>query len=61
MLRCCNLLQQMFRFGSTELTVYGWAAQVEEQSGLVDFFDYLTVMDFVLQYEPPDPALLCEH
>lgn len=31
---------------------------VEEQSGLVDFFDYLTVMDFVLQYEPPDPALL---
>ena len=31
---------------------------VEEQSGLVDFFDYLSVMDFVLQYEPPDPALL---
>lgn len=37
------------------------AVQVDEQSGLVDFFDYLTVMDFVLQYEPPDPALLCEH
>ena len=31
---------------------------VDEQSGLVDFFDYLTVMDFVLNYTPPDPALL---
>lgn len=51
----------MFGFGSTGLTVLEWVAQVDEQSGLVDFFDYLTVMDFVLQYEPPDPALLCEH
>jgi hypothetical protein len=51
----------MFHSDSTDLTVHEWAAQVDEQSGLVDFFDYLTVMDFVLQYEPPDPALLCEH
>ena len=42
------------------LTGYECIEQVEEQSGLVDFFDYLTVMDFVLQYEPPDPALLCK-
>ena len=31
---------------------------VEEQSGLVDFFDYLVVMDSVLKYEAPDPMLL---
>lgn len=31
---------------------------VEQQSGLVDFFDYLMVMDSVLNYEAADPMLL---